>query len=233
MAMLLAVAVLTIAPWTIRNAVVMDAFIPVSTNSSATLWVGHNPNADGGPNYATKEVLAPIAGAKGRDFEVEEARLLRREALEHVVEHPLRELYLIPLKLISLNRGDSRVIDTWINGRDPVGVRPGGAVQVRERPPVIGAGAAAVLGTLADAAYYALLGATLVSLLLFGRRLWRNRLLRGALAMLAISLVTYGFVYYGNFRYRIPLEPLMMLVAAPLLVRPWQGGGRRGEADAA
>jgi hypothetical protein len=56
-----------------------------------------------------------------------------------------------------------------------------------------------------------------------GRRLWRlHPVLRGALAYLVASLVTYGFVYYGQFRYRLAMEPLMILVATPLLVTVWQ-----------
>ena len=51
--------------------------------------------------------------------------------------------------------------------------------------------------------------------------------MRGVLAYLALSLVTYGFVYYGQFRYRLPMEPLMILVATPLLVRVWAQRARR------
>jgi hypothetical protein len=36
-------------------------------------------------------------------------------------------------------------------------------------------------------------------------------------------LVLYGFVYYGNYRYRLPYEPLMMVVAALVVDRGWRG----------
>jgi hypothetical protein len=72
---------------------------------------------------------------------------------------------------------------------------------------------------VADATYYALLTLFLTSLLVFGRAFLRTRLLRAAIAFLAVALVLYGFLFYGNFRYRIPLEPLMILVAAPLVAR--------------
>ena len=59
--------------------------------------------------------------------------------------------------------------------------------------------------------------------MLGARRLWRfHPLMRGVLAYLAASLVTYGFVYYGQFRYRLAMEPLMILVATPLIVSVWQ-----------
>lgn len=47
----------------------------------------------------------------------------------------------------------------------------------------------------------------------------------GVLAYLAVCLVNYGFVYYGAFRYRTPMEPLMLLVAVPLLVALWSQRG--------
>lgn len=223
---------LVVVPWTIRNFDVTDGeLVPVATNSSTTLWSGHNVDANGGPSYAPPAVLAPAAGKTGIEWEVAEAKVLREEALEHIVEHPLRELKLIPLKLISLNEGDSQAIGTWIHegvgpavtyqdlnrylearGSTPVGFRR----ILGEAPPVISTTSTRVIGVAADFAYYVLLAATLLSVFLFRRELFRPRAARGAAAMIAAALFTYGFVYYGNFRYRVPLEPLMMLLASPL-----------------
>ena len=41
--------------------------------------------------------------------------------------------------------------------------------------------------------------------------------MRAILAFLALAVPLYGFVYYGNVRYRVPLEPLMILVASAAL----------------
>ncbi len=201
-AVLVAVAAVVVIPWSIRNAVVMDAFIPLSSNSSTTLWSGHNPGATGAQVYAGRDLLNRIP-QHGKEREVQEAKLLRREALRYMRTHPGRELELIPLKLLNLARGDSWAME-WVNAGDP-GKRPFGAE----------------LGTpvrvLADSTFFALLAAMIGSLVLLWRALWRNRLVRGVLVLFAGSLVLYGFVYYGNYRYRAPLEPLMILVAAPLL----------------
>ncbi len=35
------------------------------------------------------------------------------------------------------------------------------------------------------------------------------------------ALFLYGFLYYGNYRYRLPYEPLMVLVAAAFLTQLW------------
>ena len=40
--------VLVISPWTVRNYLVLDAFVPVSTNGGWSLYVGNNPKATGG-----------------------------------------------------------------------------------------------------------------------------------------------------------------------------------------
>lgn len=201
------VAVLTIAPWTIRNAVVMDAFIPISSNASITLYSGHNPRADGAQNYAPASLEKGLP-AFGPRREVEEAKLLRREAVRYMVHNPKRELTLIPRKLVKLMRGDSYVLQ-WVNAARPGDPRPVPAVLVRPTR------------LLADISWFALLALTVAAVVVLRHELWRQRALRGTVALFVIALVTYGFVYYGNYRYRAPLEPLMLLVSAPLLVRGW------------
>ena len=69
--------------------------------------------------------------------------------------------------------------------------------------------------------WFVLLAVTIAAVAVLRRELWRRRATRGTLALFVVALVAYGFVYYGNYRYRAPLEPLMLLVCAPLLVRGW------------
>ena len=202
-----AVALLVVAPWSARNTQVLDTFVPLSTNASTTLWSGHNPDATGGQIYAPESLLRQVP-RRGVAREVEESRLLREEALDYMTSHPWRELELIPLKLMNLNRGDSWALE-WVNAGTP-----------RERP--LDLTAATPIRVVADFGYYTLLLATLGSLVILGRELWRNRVIRGVLVLFAGSLFLYGFVYYGNYRYRASLEPLMILVAAPLLARLWR-----------
>jgi 4-amino-4-deoxy-L-arabinose transferase-like glycosyltransferase len=211
-AVLVAAMALTIAPWTIRNAIQMDAFIPVATNASTTLWSGHNPEANGGATYAPPELLDRIPkGITPSEREVEEARLLRREAVSWAVHNPLKELGLIPRKLIALGNGASNVFPIWFNAPPPEAGQ-------------LGTSSVMIFSVLGDAGdYFLILLALAAVVVIGGRRLWRlDRVTRGALAYLVASLVTYGFVYYGQFRYRLAMEPLMILVATPLLVSVWQ-----------
>jgi hypothetical protein len=208
-ALLVGAMALTIVPWTIRNAMVMDAFIPVSSNASVTLWSGHNPTANGGPTYAPPELLAKERDEDAPNAEVAHSRLLRREAIKWAIRNPHKELGLIPRKLLSLNGGADRTLAVWFNARDG------------ERQ--LGTSSLIVFIRLGDGLGYFLLLATLASLVLIGpRRLWRSTAaMRGILAYLAACLVAYGFVYYGQHRYRVPMEPFMILVATPLLLAIW------------
>ena len=63
--------------------------------------------------------------------------------------------------------------------------------------------------------WFGLLAAFVLSLWAFGRSLLRNGLLRAVLVYFGVSLLLYLIVLYGNFRYRAPLEPLMLLRHGP------------------
>lgn len=208
--------VLVIAPWTVRNAIELDTFIPIANNSGATLWAGHNPDAFGGAMYATPDLITiPQTAEPGSpQAAIDQDRFLRDEALEFMVENPLYELKLIPLKLIHLNRGDSRIVDIWLNKVSPGDPKP---VEGNTR---VG------MNVVLDFAYYALLALTIVAVIVLGRDGWRQRVLRGIFTLGIVSLVLYGFVFYGNPRYRAPLEPLMIVLVAPLLTRLWEARGR-------
>ena len=209
-ALLVVAMALTIAPWTIRNAFEVDAFVPVATNASTTLWSGHNSEANGSAVYAPPELLDRIPkGLTVTQHEVAEARLLRREAVHWAIRNPHKELGLIPRRLISLGNQTSHVFPIWFN-----------AEPVRE----LGTSSILVFSVIGDAFDYFLILLTIAALVLIGaRRLWRlNPMMRGVLAYLVASLVTYGVVYYGQFRYRLPMEPLMILVATPLILTVWQ-----------
>jgi 4-amino-4-deoxy-L-arabinose transferase-like glycosyltransferase len=204
---LLAVAmVLTVLPWTVRNAVEMDSFVPVATNASTTLWAGHNSEANGGLTSAPPELTARVPeGIEQQRREVLEAGLLRREAFDWAIRNPHKELGLIPRRLIALGESSARVIPRWLNA-------PG------DRQ--LGTSSRLFFGVVVAGFDYLLLLLMLATLVLIGiRRLWRlHPVVRGALAYLAASLVAYGVVYYGEFRLRLPMEPMMLIAVTPLLV---------------
>jgi hypothetical protein len=124
------------------------------------------------------------------------------------VRHPHKELGLLPRRLLALAQPPSRIFDYGYNSDD------------EEQ---LGTSSELVFTVLGDALDYFLILLAVAALVLLGpRRLWHfHPLMRGALAYLAASLAVYGIVYYGQFRYRMPLVPLMVLLATPLLVTLW------------
>lgn len=200
------VAMLVLAPWTIRNAIVMEAFVPVATNASATLWSGHHEGATGGQTYPPESYYQQFDQAAPRR-ELESGKALRNDAIRYMVTHPIRELELIPLKLIHLNRGDSYALE-WVNAAPDVA--PISAIDVER------------IGVLADVGYYGLLAISVLGAMILGRSFWSTRMGRVFAASFFTALFLYGFLYYGNYRYRLAYEPLMVVVAAIFLVRLWE-----------
>jgi len=207
------VIAVVLTPWTIRNERVFHSFIPLALNSGDTLWAGHNPAANGAQNYPSEELMARFAGnAEEPQKTVLIAKGMQHEAIQFMVHHPLTELRLIPQKLIALMRGDSHAFD-WLNG---------------DNYPTLSDQATVYVGTVADAAWFALLALCLLGVFGLGRELWRTPLLRAIRVSFITALVLYGFLYYGNYRYRLPYEPLMMVVAALVFDRLWSALRSKG-----
>ena len=92
---LVAAAVLTVAPWTIRNAVVLDSFVPVATQTGPALAGTYNDAARDDPdNPGAWRVLRlvpdyeAIYRNKARTPEAVLDRRLRDAALDYIAEHP-------------------------------------------------------------------------------------------------------------------------------------------------
>ena len=204
MALMGLVVLIAMTPWTIRNARTMGAFVPLATNSSGTLWVGHNPDATGAQMYPPPEYYEQF-GTEAPARELDSAAALRSEAIRYMLTHPVDELRLIPLKLVAMFRGDSYAFD-WVNAAPEP---PLSATNVER------------IGTAADAAWFALVACTALGVVGLGRAAWRQPMLRVIAVNLGTMLFLYGFLYYGNYRYRLPYTPMMIVVAAMVLAKTW------------
>jgi len=97
-----------LAPWTVRNALVLRAFVPVQSNGALVFWAGNNPHADGGLVWPTRKTWTgpkpPDDGRYGwRDLTVaEENATYFREALRWIRENPPAYLRLLAKKLVRL-----------------------------------------------------------------------------------------------------------------------------------
>jgi len=94
-AVLVVAAALTVAPWTVRNAVALDAFVPVSTQSGFALAGQFNvttQEAGGPPRLWRSPYLLPefqaLFVAMPPLGELEVRRRLRRSARDYIRDHP-------------------------------------------------------------------------------------------------------------------------------------------------
>lgn len=133
--LLAGLAAATIAPWTVRNAIVFDHFLPVSTGLGLHLWRGNNELSRGDSDdrhllplnemwQARVAALEPERQAvvlrQGRHLAerleqvdgVEQDAILRHEALRHIRQRPARFAALSLRRLETLHSPFSRTVTT-------------------------------------------------------------------------------------------------------------------------
>ncbi|TKJ41514.1 hypothetical protein CEE37_02835 [candidate division LCP-89 bacterium B3_LCP] len=104
----LALTVVIIAPWTVRNYIVFDKFIPVRTNFWFNVWRGVNPHATGTPRGFDKLVIEKsmaseyLSSVDSRlhNNEIQREGVYREFALRHIKDDPLRYLGLSLRRLV-------------------------------------------------------------------------------------------------------------------------------------
>jgi 4-amino-4-deoxy-L-arabinose transferase-like glycosyltransferase len=210
-ALALLLAGLTVAPWTVRNAVEMHAFVPVSTQSGYLLAGTYNDAVRNDPVYpglyrpATADPkLAQLVRASKID-EVETARRLRQAARDYMRDHP---------------RYVAQVVG-WSSTR--ITQLSGGADYGRFALSFQGIGSG-----LADAATYAWYAAALLAIA--GLALVRRGVGPLWFWLTPLLLLATVVVISGDTRYRLPIEPFAVLLAAAAIARGYDGVRRRSAA---
>lgn len=215
MGALLVGVVVVVAPWTIRNAVVLGGFVPVSTNTGDNLCMGFNPDTTGGfmvaPSCETGEFYV-----QGIDEELRRDAEARRRAIDWATGHP-GELPGLSLRKLQI---------TYANDRD--GLR---ALESFEQDRFLSAGTRSALGLVADVYFFTVLAAALVGLVLCSVRGWRVR--RDDPAQLLLVLTTLSaamvpVVSFADTRFKVPVAPCYAILAAVAAVAAWEHArGRR------
>jgi len=193
-AVLVLATVLTVAPWTIRNAIVLRAFVPVSTMGGLNLWQGNTT--------LTHLQIYEVLGTKGGP--VEQDRYCREMARETIAaRQPAWALEKLVEQMPEFWKAGSEVLDHLV-GRDACG-----PLSVATLVPVE---LALVLP------YLAALGLFLVGLV-------RLRF-SGAAWLLLLLLAAYNaahVVAYATTRFRLPVLPIVFMVAAAVVVGRREG----------
>ena len=190
---------LVIAPWSVRNFVVMDAPVIISTNLGDDLCIGRNPQATGGFNFS------PHCGFTGyRDVPRPRFETVRnddniRKALTYLYENPWRELKLIRRRAMFLIAHDHDGLEAVESYGDDRFIRDD------LRPVLRGA---------ADYFFWITLGLGVIALPAFfvGRE---PRRLMVVLTLIAIGTIPLAF--FGDARFHVPAVPLLAMAAAVTL----------------
>jgi hypothetical protein len=180
-------------PWTMRNALVFHRFIPVSQNLGLSLWYGNNLRATGSQVDDHGDDLLADGALRERilaaQSEVGIDQAYREAAFAFIREHPRRALWL-RVRSFAYYWLDHNY---WLDPpRFPVSWRIKGA-------------------------NIALVGLFILAAVVNCRRRGTPRLL---LAAIAASCLTYTMIHadVGN-RYRMQVEPLMLIFVAQLAVQ--------------
>ncbi len=89
----------TIAPWTIRNVRTFDTFVLISTNGGANLWMGNNPDTDGG--------YMPLPDRVDGLSEIDREEVLKQEAIDYIRSDPAAFATRTIVKLVRLHERET------------------------------------------------------------------------------------------------------------------------------
>jgi len=186
------IAVLCCVPWTIRNYMVFHHFVPLRSTLGLQMWIGNNEN----PQEAWKEELHPIFNSAERARyirmgEIEYMQEKQREAIEFILAHPARDV----------RQFASRFIATWSGGT------PTPAQDFIQTPGLW------FRGVLIFNLFVAVGAAAGIVIL------WKER--SACLFPIAAFPVIFPWAYYLTLvvpRYRLPVDPAVMLLTAVALV---------------
>lgn len=202
-AVLLAGTVLVAAPWTIRNAVELNAFFPVSSEGGYTVSGTYNEtsaNSDRDPAGWIPSEQDPANERLIRETtdEADFAATMTRSAREYITDHPTYVGKVVACNTLRLAYLEGLGCGEWGYGKrnfeDEANV---GTVPV-----------ALAIGGFAIVALLAIGGATTALARAAPRALW----------LIPLGLATVVFVVAGN-RLRAPMEPFMIMLAALALVQ--------------
>ena len=204
----LCMALVVVAPWTLRNYSIFGTFVLVSTNGGIALLAGNNPSAVGDyrTDYSDKDPLFARAQYSVED-QIRAERRARSLAYDWIKHNPGQFLGLIPKKVFRLWAPDGEA--EWSYTGSPF---------YRDHSRWFR------FARVANQAFYVLM------LFVFLMALWKLLKIRptpiaffGIGVVLVLTLISV--IFSGQSRYHFPAMPFILAYAAWVLLGP--GGHRR------
>lgn len=197
-AVAVAVTVLVLLPWTVRNYRTMDSFLLITSSTGLNFWTGHHEGANGGDDVPLDSPLEAYGPRTREGGEVDINDAGYRLGWRFARENPGEELLLIGKRFRALYLDGDRIaldINDWWGER-----------------PSIGSEVNRVLRPFANGYYYVVLLIAAFALV----RWWRRGGQGPLLPLLVIAVLTAGHIvlFFGSPRYHFPMIPLFCLLAA-------------------
>ena len=192
-------------PWTVRNAVQMDAFVPISTNLGDTLCMDRTEEANGTFRFTGAGCADPTIG------EVSRSSINTMRALVFVLEDPLKEAHLIAMRAYRMMEHDHTGLDE---------------IEANESVTFSDSAAGAVLRAVSDTWFFLIGACALVTVARDRRRLCATPQ-RTLLTVTSAGLLVIPLGLWGNPRFHVPLLPLMAIAAASGIATAWRRRGSR------
>ncbi len=217
--LVIAVAALVIAPWTMRNHRELGAWVAVSTNGGITLLTGNNDSADGG--YTPQDRVVMALDARTQLTELEYDAAAKRLGFAWIEANPGRFAALMPLKLLRLWGPDGEAIWSYERGAAAYPANAGLFIAVR----------------LANQAWYLmlLLGFAAAAIVMVRHRLKLGQKLAGWW-LLPYGIAAYPtaicLVFSGQSRFHFPAMPFIAMTCGWLLAEWLAQRNARVEAGA-
>ncbi|MDS9468641.1 glycosyltransferase family 39 protein [Paracoccus sp. MBLB3053] len=188
-ALLVGLIVLTVSPWTYRNARTFGSPVLVSTNFGPNLWMGNNPDTTGG--------YMPLPERVGEMDEIERAETLKSEAKDYIRSEPVAFVARTLRKVAQLHE------------RETIGVVWNGdfLTQTIGQPGLLG------LKLIATGYWFAVLGLAVFAVALRFAQSPARALFHPAIAGWAYFTMLHAITVVED-RYHMPSAPFIALLAA-------------------
>lgn len=201
---LMAVAALVVAPWTLRNHRELGAWVAVSTNGGITLLTGNNDSANGG--FTPDDPVVKALDARNDLSELDYDARAKQLGIDWIREHPRRFITLMPMKLVRLWVPDGEGQWAYETGSPAYAAAPLAFLALRA----------------ANQAWYALL---MAAFLCAGFAQVRRRIAEGRRVIdwwvLPYGIALYpsmiAMVFSGQSRFHYPAMPFVAMAAGWLL----------------